>query len=204
MRSGEPAKLATAPPVPRPRPVPGGAARTEPRRERAAPARAAAARVVAEPRLTEPTAARPADPPPVAAAPPPPPTPVPVPVPVAPAPPVQVASRASIPTAGKALSPASVQTAVARQRAAFDRCVVAALSAEGGQALAGRKTGLLVAVGPGGLVEAAEVEEPEIEGSPLGACLRKAAARLLFPPFDGEPVGLRIPLVLGDAGPAAR
>jgi len=50
-------------------------------------------------------------------------------------------------------------------------------------------------------VEAAEVEEPDLEAGPLGACLRKAASRLLFPPFEGEPVGLRIPLVLGKAGP---
>jgi len=75
------------------------------------------------------------------------------------------------------------------------------LSADGGAALAGRKIGLLVLVGSGGIVEASEVEEPEIEGSPLGACLRKAASRLLFPPFDGEPVGLRVPLVLGSTAP---
>jgi hypothetical protein len=104
-----------------------------------------------------------------------------------------------MPPQGKALSPAAVQTAMGRQRAAFDRCVEAALRADGGEPLAGRKVGLLVAVGPGGLVEAAEVEEPDIEGSPLGECLRRAASRLLFPPFDGEPVGLRVPLVLGAA-----
>jgi hypothetical protein len=90
---------------------------------------------------------------------------------------------------------------VARQRASFDKCVEAALRAEGGAALAGRKIGLLVLVGSGGIVEATEVEEAEIEGTPLGACLRRAAARLLFPPFDGEPVGLRVPLVLGSAAP---
>jgi hypothetical protein len=90
---------------------------------------------------------------------------------------------------------------VGRQRAAFDKCVEAALQGSDGAALAGRKVGLLVAVGSGGLVEAAEVEEPDIEAGPLGACLRRAASRLLFPPFEGEPVGLRVPLVLGKAGP---
>ena len=109
-----------------------------------------------------------------------------------------------MPAPSKVLTPAAVQTAVGRQRAAFDRCVEAALRAEGGGALSGRKVGLLVAVGPGGLVEAAEVEEADIEAGPLGACLRKAAGRLLFPPFDGEPVGLRVPLVLGAAAPPAR
>ncbi len=94
-----------------------------------------------------------------------------------------------------------MQTAVARQRAAFDRCVQGALQGPGGEALAGRKVGLLVLVSSGGLVEASEVEEADVEGAPLGACLRKAAGRLLFPPFEGEPVGLRIPLVLGQAAP---
>ena len=86
---------------------------------------------------------------------------------------------------------------MARQKAAFDRCVEAARSEPGGEALAGRKIALLVAVGNGGRVEASEVEEPDVEASPLGSCLRRVAGRLLFPPFEGEPVGLRIPLQLG-------
>jgi hypothetical protein len=108
-----------------------------------------------------------------------------------------------MPAAGKALAPATVQRGIARQKPAFDKCVEAALSAPGGEALAGRKIGLLVAVGNGGLVEASEVEEPDIEGSPLGACLRRAAARMLFPPFEGEPVAFRIPLLLAAPAPTA-
>jgi hypothetical protein len=101
------------------------------------------------------------------------------------------APPAAQPAGGKTLAPATVQRAIARQKPAFDKC--------GETALAGRKLGLLVAVGNGGLVEASEVEEPDVEGSPLGACLRRAAGRLLFPPFDGEAVGVRIPLQLGAA-----
>jgi hypothetical protein len=78
--------------------------------------------------------------------------------------------------------------------------VATALASPDGARLAGRKVGLLVAVGNGGLVEVSEVDDEEVEKSPLGACLRKAADRLLFPPFDGEPVGLRVPLVLGAGG----
>jgi hypothetical protein len=95
------------------------------------------------------------------------------------------------------LTPAAVQAAVSRQRAAFDRCVEAALGAEGGGALAGRRIGILVAVGPGGAVAAVEIDEADVEASPLGACLRRAAARLAFPPFDGELEVLRLPMVLG-------
>jgi hypothetical protein len=92
---------------------------------------------------------------------------------------------------------------VARQTAAFDRCVQSALAEPGGAGQVGRKIALLVAVGNGGLVEASEVEEPDVERSPLGACLRQAAGWLLFPPFEGEAIGLRIPLQLGVAAPGA-
>ena len=101
------------------------------------------------------------------------------------------------PAAARALAPASVHAAIGRGKPSFDQCVGVALSGIGGAALAGRKIGLLVAVGNGGLVEASEVEEADIESSPLGACLRRAAAKLTFPPFDGEMVGVRIPLQLG-------
>jgi hypothetical protein len=97
------------------------------------------------------------------------------------------------------MSPAAVQVAINRQRVAFDKCVEGARGAPGGDALAGRKVALLVFVGNGGLVEASEVEEADIEASPLGACLRRAATRLLFPPFEGEMIGVRIPLLLGAA-----
>jgi hypothetical protein len=115
---------------------------------------------------------------------------------------VAAAPPAAAPAGGKTLAPATVQRAIARQKPAFDKCGETALAAPGGEALAGRKLGLLVAVGNGGLVEASEVEEADVEGSPLGACLRRAAGRLLFPPFDGETIGVRIPLQLGTS-PAA-
>jgi hypothetical protein len=100
-------------------------------------------------------------------------------------------------TPARRLAPASVERAIARKKASFDQCVDQALAGPGGEALAGRKIALLIAVERGGLVEAAQVEQPEIESSPLGACLRRAAGGLLFPPFEGEPMGVRIPLQLG-------
>ena len=95
------------------------------------------------------------------------------------------------------LAPASVERAISRKKASFDQCVDQALAAPGGEALTGRKIGLLILVERGGLVEASEVEEADIERMPLGACLRRAAGGLLFPPFEGESVGVRIPLQLG-------
>lgn len=117
-------------------------------------------------------------------------------MPAAPAP-------AAVIPAGKSLAPATVQRGIAKQKPAFDKCVESALAAPGGDKLAGRKIGLLVAVGNGGLVEASEVEEADIEASALGACLRRAAGRMLYPPFEGEPVAFRIPLMLAAPAPAA-
>jgi hypothetical protein len=102
--------------------------------------------------------------------------------------------------ASKALSPVAVQRAIGRQKAAFDKCVETALAAPGSEALKGRKIGLIILVDSGGLVEASEVEEADVEGAPLGACLRRVASRLLFPPFEGESVGMRVPLVLAAPG----
>jgi hypothetical protein len=86
---------------------------------------------------------------------------------------------------------------VARERAAFGRCVDEALRSTEADALRGRRLGLLVAVDPSGTVLASEVDDPQVEAGPLGACLRRAASRLLFPPFEGEPVGILVPLVIG-------
>jgi hypothetical protein len=130
----------------------------------------------------------------VAAAPAPVPASAPPPVSAAPA---QEASPASAGPGGRTLAPATVQVAVTRQKDAFDRCVETARAEPGGEALVGRKIALLVAVGNGGRVEASEVEEADVEASALGSCLRRVAGRLLFPPFEGEPLGLRIPLQLG-------
>lgn len=107
-----------------------------------------------------------------------------------------------MPAGSKTLAPATVQRGIAKQKPAFDKCVETALAGPGGDKLAGRKIGLLVAVGNSGTVEASEVEEADIEGSPLGACLRRAAGRMLYPPFEGEPVAFRIPLMLAAPAPA--
>jgi hypothetical protein len=62
--------------------------------------------------------------------------------------------------------------------------------------LLGRHIGLLLLVSPSGLVEGSEVEEADVERGPLGECLRRVASRMTFPPFEGEEVALRVPLVL--------
>jgi hypothetical protein len=110
--------------------------------------------------------------------------------------------RSDVP-AGPGLTPAAIQAALAAQRAAFGACVDAAVNEEGGQALAGRRIGLLLQVDSNGTVKSAGAEDPDLRGSRLEACLVQAASRLSFRPFEGAPVGVRIPLVLGTARPPA-
>lgn len=192
----EPPPTLVPPPAPKPvapkpvaRPVARAPAATAPVARARVPARAAPPAAAVETRAAaprpEPAAAEPApsvaQPPPRAKEPEP--------------PAVAAVPASSVPS--RRLAPASVERAIARKKVSFDQCVDQALAAPGGEALAGRKIALLIAVESGGLVEAAQVEQPEIEGSALGACLRRAAGGLLFPPFEGEPVGVRIPLQLG-------
>jgi hypothetical protein len=61
---------------------------------------------------------------------------------------------------------------------------------------AGRKAALLVLVAPTGRAEAA-LEDGDLDASPFGACVRRAAAGMRFPTFQGEDVGARLVLVLG-------
>ena len=64
---------------------------------------------------------------------------------------------------------------------------------------AGRKVFLIILVAPSGKAEAA-LEEPDLDASAFGACVRRAASKMAFPAFRGEAVGARIPFVLGKPG----
>ena len=61
---------------------------------------------------------------------------------------------------------------------------------------AGRKVSLIILVAPNGKAEAA-LEDPDLDASNFGACVRRAAGRMTFPQFKGEAVGAMIPMVIG-------
>jgi hypothetical protein len=84
---------------------------------------------------------------------------------------------------------------IARSRPEFDACVARALQDPVTSSFAGRKAALLLLVAPNGKAEAA-LEDGDLDASPFGACLRRAAARMSFPPFEGEEVGARVVLGL--------
>jgi len=91
-----------------------------------------------------------------------------------------------------------MQAVLRVNRAALETCVERALADPQTAGYAGRKVSLIILVAPNGRAEAA-LEEPDLDASAFGACLRRAASRMAFPAFRGEPVGARIPLVLGKA-----
>ena len=89
-----------------------------------------------------------------------------------------------------------MQAVIAKSRPDFDACVQKALQDPVTASFAGRRAALLLLVAPNGKAEAA-LEDGELDASPFGACLRRAAGRMTFPAFTGDDVGARIVLVLG-------
>jgi hypothetical protein len=89
-----------------------------------------------------------------------------------------------------------MQGIIGKSRPAFDACVERALQDPVTAAFAGRKAALLLLIAPNGKAEAA-LEDADLDASPFGACLRRAASKMSFPAFQGDDVGARIVLVLG-------
>jgi hypothetical protein len=96
------------------------------------------------------------------------------------------------------LEPSQLQGVIRTNRTALEECASRALTDPATAGYAGRKISLILLVAPTGRAEAA-LEDDALDGSPLGACLRRAASRMAFPPFRGEPVGAVVPLQLGRA-----
>lgn len=123
-----------------------------------------------------------------------------------PAPPASVAPRAAArPAAPGSPAPAStrpppdqmVSDALAARRPAFEACLRDWLRDKPSSAITGRQMDLLLMVNPNGSVSSPAVDDPAIDGTALGACLRGVVSRP-FPPFEGEPLQVRMPLKLGE------
>lgn len=100
------------------------------------------------------------------------------------------------PVKRKGLDPTEVKAVIARTGAAFDECVRAASGGPDAQYV-GRSVDLYVEVSPAGSANDAFVDDDGLTSSQLGKCLKKAAMRMSFTPYDGEPVPVRVPLRLG-------
>ena len=96
--------------------------------------------------------------------------------------------------------PAEVASALKAHASPFRACVQAAERGPRRLRLAGRRVDLYVTVNSSGRVTAPRLDEADLDKSPLAACLKSAAHRMVFPPHSGEPVEVRIPLELGTRG----
>ncbi len=94
------------------------------------------------------------------------------------------------------LTPQQVKTALASQRKAFDACINEAIAKEPGFPFAGRKVGLFLTVNPSGVVSSPFLDDADVDDSRLGACLKAAGNRVVFPAFQGEPFQVRVPLAI--------
>jgi len=96
------------------------------------------------------------------------------------------------PVRGRKLDRAVSRT-VENHRQAFQSCVERSSKQKG--RVHARAT-LLLTVRSDGVVSDARVQEKKVRAKPLGQCLVDASYRMTFPPFDGPPMQVRVPLSL--------
>jgi hypothetical protein len=87
--------------------------------------------------------------------------------------------------------------ALAARRPALESCVRQWLLADPGAGLSGRRVTVSLVVNPSGTVTSSSIDDPSLETTALGACLRNVVSRP-FRPFEGEPIQVVVPLRLGE------
>ena len=102
--------------------------------------------------------------------------------------------------AGKGKGPfpeRDVAEALRSRRAALADCVA---TTPGSTAAArGQRFALTVVIDPSGRVSDVQIDDPEIEATPLGVCLLRLAHGMSFAPFEGEPFRVELALGYGDS-----
>jgi hypothetical protein len=86
-----------------------------------------------------------------------------------------------------------VAAVAARHRGDFDACL-AASAADAGPTPEGGAPTLLLTLDPSGEVRFPTLDDVELARSELGACLKDAARKMSFPPFQGKAVRVEVPL----------
>jgi len=104
--------------------------------------------------------------------------------------------RESLDTAGASLDAPAVERTVAENRRAFAACIEKAVHANPNLHVSDLRATLIATVQPGGTVSSAWIAEEAMDKSDLGRCLVRAARRMVFPAFGGEPIDVAVPLAL--------
>jgi hypothetical protein len=89
------------------------------------------------------------------------------------------------------------QATLATYAGSFDGCVAEARRDEPDLLASPRPVVVTMTVHPSGKVLYPTLDDAELSGTALGACVKKQSARMLFPESGGEPVRVRMPLLLG-------
>lgn len=89
-----------------------------------------------------------------------------------------------------------IEATIARYAKAFEGCVAQARKAEPQLVTDQRRVTVTMTVNPNGRALYPTLDDQELSTTSLGACLKKEAGKMSFPEFGGEPLRVRVPLVL--------
>ena len=92
------------------------------------------------------------------------------------------------------LSRDEVNKVVSANRKAFDACIASAAGSE--VKLDGRPVALRITINTNGTVTYPALDEPALNSTEMGQCLKSAARLMIFPKFKGEPFQYAVPLAL--------
>ena len=98
---------------------------------------------------------------------------------------------------GPGLQKSEVKAVISRSRKSFDACVEDWMRKEPGLDVSGIRVNLIITINPSGVVTAPVVDNPDIDRTTLGACLKSTARKMVFPTFGGDSFEASVPLVLG-------
>ena len=90
-----------------------------------------------------------------------------------------------------------IQATLVRYARSFDGCVADALRDEPDLLASPRPVVVTMTVRPSGQALYPTLDDAQLTGTALGACVKKQSARMVFPESGGEPVPVRMPLILG-------
>jgi predicted Zn finger-like uncharacterized protein len=102
------------------------------------------------------------------------------------------AEPAAAPAAG--LTPDQVRTKLDENKGALQGCIDEALKKEPNLRVG--RIHIATTIAPSGQVTAARIDKRSVDDAPLGACLKKATRKMVFPSFGGQPFDVDIPIVV--------
>jgi len=107
----------------------------------------------------------------------------------------RVRAQRDEPSTATGLDAAAITKVLARSARALRACLEAQLRRNPG--FKGGRVVLGLRIKPSGVVGEATLQPREFDGAGVGACLKEKGRRIVFPSFEGEPMDVEFPLVLG-------